>query len=290
MSPFTVLSSPVVLAFIAAILLGLAMIVAQRGVREVPTLPGAAFSNASGALFFWIAAPFFWDGAGITPFPFAIFVLVGIFFPAAVTLLMLEGNRRMGPSISAAISGTTPLFAYLGAVLLLGEALVGRGLIGTMAIVAGVAILVWRKGGTRGGFPAWVLTLPIGSALIRAIAQLLIKYGLAFWPNPFAAILIAYTASAATTGSLMLIRRERCPWSPALSWLAATGIMNGLGVLALYAAFRDGDVTVIAPIAAISPVVTLIVSALILREEELTARLMFGVLVTLGGVTLILLR
>jgi len=284
------LTSPTALAFLASILLGLAMIAAQRGVRDVPTLPGAAFSNLSGAVFFWLASPFFWEGGEITPMPFAIFVVVGIFFPATVTLLMLEGNRRMGPSISAAISGTTPLFAYLGAVLLLGEVLVGRGLLGTLAIVAGVAILVWRKGGTRGGFPVWTATLPVGAALIRAIAQLLIKYGLAFWPNPFAAILIAYTASAATTGSLMLIRRERCPWTPGLGWLALAGIMNGLGVLALYAAFRAGDVTVIAPIAATSPVVTLIVSALVLREEKLTVRLMLGVLVTLAGVTLILLR
>jgi len=285
-----VVSTPVALAFLASILLGLAMIVAQRGVRSVPTLPGAAFSNVSGAIFFWLVAPFFWDGDGISAVPFAIFVLVGIFFPAVVTLLMLEGNRRMGPSISAAISGTTPLFAYVGAVLLLGEALVGQGLAGTVIIVLGIAILVWRKGGARGSFPAWVVALPVGSAVIRATAQLMIKFGLALWPNAFAAILIAYTASAATTGSLMWIRRERCPWTPALAWLSLTGIMNGLGVLALYIALREGDVTVIAPIAATSPVVTLIVSALILREEKLTARLMLGVLVTLGGVTLILLR
>jgi drug/metabolite transporter (DMT)-like permease len=42
-----------------------------------------------------------------------IFALVGLLFPATVTLLTFEANRLMGPSVSGALSNLTPVFAVL---------------------------------------------------------------------------------------------------------------------------------------------------------------------------------
>jgi len=286
----TLSSSPIAFAILSAVLIGLAMIVAQRGVRTIPALPGTAIANTSAALLFWALAPIFWDAEAVPARSLAVFVMVGLFFPAGVTLLMLEGNRRLGPSITASVAGTTPLFAYLAAVIFLGEALVARGLLGTVVIVIGIAILAWRKGGIRGDVASAALVFPLSSAFIRAIAQNLIKYGLMSWPSPYAAIVIAYTASVAVGWALLGLRAERIPRAPALGWLVASGLMNGVGTLAMYAAFRYGEVTLVAPIVATAPLVTLTASAFILREERPTARLVGGVLVTLGGVALILLR
>ena len=43
----------------------------------------------------------------------AIFVLVGVFYPAIVTLLTYESNRQLGPTLTGAVSCTAPLFAVL---------------------------------------------------------------------------------------------------------------------------------------------------------------------------------
>ncbi len=284
------LSSPVALALVTSLLLGLAMIVAQRGLRSLPTLPGAAVANTSAALLFWALAPLFWSDADATPWSFGVFVLVGLFFPGGVTLLMLEGNRRLGPSITASIAGTTPLFAYLAAVAFLGEALVMQGLLGTAAIVFGIAALAWRRGGMPGQVASSALWFPLGSSVVRAVAQIMIKYGLTLWPSPYSAIVIAYTASAAMVWTLLRLRGERVPRCAALGWFVASGLMNGVGTLAMYAAFRHGEVTIVAPIVATGPLVTLVASAIFLREEKLTLRLVAGVLITLSGVGLILVR
>ena len=266
------------------------MVVAQRGVRMIGSLPGTVVANSSALLLFCLLAPAFWDAATLPAGAAVIFVAVGIFFPAGVTLLMLEGNRRLGPSITASVAGTTPLFAYLAAVVFLGEALVVRGLAGTAVIVAGIALLAWRSRSLPGALAASGLAFPLGSALVRALAQNLIKYGLMLWPYPYAAILIAYTASSVVGWTLLGLRREHVPRVRALGWLVASGVMNGLGTLAMYAAFRDGEVTMVAPIVATAPLFTLVANAVILREEKPTLRLVSGVLVTLCGVALILLR
>lgn len=285
-----ILLSPVALAFLTSVLLGLAIVVAQRGVRSVPTLPGAAIANTSSLLVLLVVAPVFWSSEGATVGTLTLFVLVGLFFPGGVTLLMLESNRRLGPSVTASIAGTTPLFAWLAAVLFLGEAFVATGLLGTAAIVFGIAILAWRGGSVPGPVASVAALLPLSSAVIRATAHVLTKFALAIWPSPFAAIFIAYVASATVVWSLCRIKRERVPRRPAIGWFVLSGAMNALGTLAMYTAFKYGDVSVVAPIAATAPLVTLSVSAVFLREERLTLRLVTGVLVTLLGVGLILLR
>jgi drug/metabolite transporter (DMT)-like permease len=288
--PSGLLLSPIALAFVTSLLLGLAIVVAQRGVRSIGTLPGAAVANTSSLLTLLVFAPWFWSAEGATAGTLGIFVLVGLFFPGGVTLLMLESNRRLGPSMTASIAGTTPLFAWIAAVLFLGEAFVKTGLIGTAAVVVGIATLAWRRGGAPGRIASLAALLPLSSAVIRASAQVLTKFALAIWPSPFAAIFIAYIASAIVTSTLCRLKGQRIPRRPALGWFALSGSMNAIGTLALYTALKHGDVTVVAPIAATGPLVTLAASALILREEKFTLRLATGVMITLVGVTLILLR
>jgi drug/metabolite transporter (DMT)-like permease len=280
------LAAPIPLAFAAAILFGLAIVAAQLGLRTVPTLPGAAIANAAAAAAFALAAPWLWSDAGFAWSAAGIFMLVGLFFPATVTLLMLEGNRRLGASVTATVSGTTPLFVYIAAIALLGESLSAGGLAGTLVIVAGIATLA---GGGRLTLSRAML-LPLGSALLRALAQIVVKIGLVLWPSAFAATLIAYITSTAVTGTIVGVRREPMPRSRALGWFAASGLMNGMALMAMYSAFRDGEVSVVGPITATAPLVTLLVQVAVLRAERCTVRVVAGALLTSLGVALILLR
>jgi drug/metabolite transporter (DMT)-like permease len=288
----TALSAPIPLAFVASALFGLAIVAAQLGVRTVPTLPGAVVANASAALFFWLAAPWFWSAAGFSPRALFLFALVGLFFPAMVTLLMLEGNRRLGPSLTAGISGTTPLFTYVAAIALLGETLTLGGWLGTLVIVVGIAVLTGH-GGVRNAhrlFSARSVAFPLGSAVIRAVAQILVAFGLLLWPSPYAATLIAYTTSTVVVALILLLRGDVIPARMALGWFAASGLMNGVGLVAMYKAFQHGEVSVVAPIVATAPLVTLGVHVVLMRAERVTARLFTGMALTALGVVLILLR
>ena len=71
-------------------------------------------------------------------------------------------------------------------------------------------------------------------------------------------------------------------------WFATVGICNGVAVLLTYAALTTGDVSVVSPLIATYPVVTLIISALIVRSVDWNGRMVLGVLATVAGVAIIL--
>lgn len=71
-------------------------------------------------------------------------------------------------------------------------------------------------------------------------------------------------------------------------WFAVTGICNGLAALTLYAAVQNGPITLVAPLLATYPLVTVVLSALVLSHVRITVRLVAGTLLTVCGVVLVL--
>ena len=71
-----------------------------------------------------------------------LFALSGCLFPAAVTLLTFEANRRVGPAITGALGNLSPLFAILIAFLVLGEVPRSGQLVGVAVILAGVLLII----------------------------------------------------------------------------------------------------------------------------------------------------
>lgn len=277
-------------AALSAALFGAALVTTHFGLKTLDAATGARVSIPAATLLFWLLTPFV-DLAGWQATAVGIFALVGVFFPAAVTLLTFEANRRLGPTVTGAVGSTTPLFAVLGAALFLDEALGVRELSATSLIVLGsVALARPRRAGAPQPQPG-AIGLPWSAAALRAVAQVLSKAGLALWPNPFAAALVGYTISSAAVWGAALRRTAR----PKLdrrgaAWFAVTGILNGVAVLCLYQALSTGPVTLVSPIVATYPLFTLILSALVLREERMSGMLLGGVMLTVAGVILLLAR
>src|SRR5207244_63972 len=76
---------------------------------------GAAISIPTATLLFAAAAPFALDLSRFSATAALLFALVGLFFPAVVTLLNFRSNELLGPTVTSTVSGTTPLFALVGA-------------------------------------------------------------------------------------------------------------------------------------------------------------------------------
>jgi len=276
-------------ALAAAAGLGAAMITTRLGLRYATPLAGAAIGVPSTTLMFWCLAPFLFDGADFSLGAAGIFALVGLFFPAAVTLLTYTGNQHMGPTITSAISCTTPLIALLGAIAFLGETLTTGNLLGTAAIVLGMLALTWSGNARTRAWPLWAIALPLAAAAIRALAQVLTKAGLMLWANPYAAGLIGYTASAAV---ILLAARlggaRGARDARATPWFVATGMLNGASLFLMYTALLKGQVATVSPIIATYPLFTLALSMLYMRQERLTPRLVAGVVLTVMGVMVLL--
>ncbi len=283
--------APVLLALLAACQFGAALVVTQFALRHAPPAAGARVSIlASGALlggvalFLVLIAP---AGATIRTADWrgaAIFAAVGLVFPVAVTRLTFEANRRLGPNLAGALGNLAPVFAVLGALLLLAQVPSPAQAVGLGAIATGVAAISLARG-TDGAWPLAAALLPLAAAAIRGLVQPVTQWGLAFWPSPLAAAAIGYAVSAFV---VIATTRAARPSAAALAWFAGVGLCNGGAVLTLYAALAAGPVALVAPLVATYPLITLALVRLLPGRAPLPPAARVGIAATVAGVMLLL--
>jgi len=262
------------------------------GLRSLDARSGAAISLPTGMVLFLLVSPFVLDLSGFVLHAVLLFALVGAFFPAAVTIITFESNHRLGPTITGTISSTAPLFALVAAAWLLGEHIPAKATVASMGIVGGVALLTWKSGGTRAGVWSWSLALPLLGAILRGLAHAVAKGGLLLWPNPYVASLIGYTVSSAAVVAVNRLPRvgKAKARKGAVAWFIVTGVLNSGGLLLLYAALAKAPVAIVAPIVAAYPLVTVILSAAILREETFSVLSVMGAALTVASIGYLVIR
>ncbi len=278
--------SALILAILAALCFGAGMITSRIGLRHDDARTGAAISIPTATLLFVIAAPFTVELSAFNLTAALIFALVGLFYPALVTLLTFRANEELGPTVTSAISGTAPLFALLAAALLLGEQIPPQAAIAALGVAAGVALLSWRPGAAPGLRSGRALVWPVAGAIVRGVAQAGAKAGLLLWGNPFAAGVIGYlVSSTAVLGAEQLRSGGRKAVSrDGLLWFAATGAINGGAMVLMYSALAVAPVSTVAPVIAAYPLVTALASALFLRGEKISAQIICGAILTVTAI------
>ena len=136
------------------------------------------------------------------------------------------------------------------------------------------------------GDPVWELfTHPTpGSAQPASRAR---RYG----PWPIVAVLIGYTVSSAVLIGSAFVRDRTYirRFNPrGALWFGGIGLCHGLAVLSLYAALGYGPLALVSPLAACYPLATLLLSLALLKYEPITSQLVSAVLLTVGGVILLI--
>lgn len=282
----------ILLAFAAATFLGVGLVLTQFGLKYIHPLSGAAISVPSFTICFLLMSPILLAGQIIVWSAVPIFAAVGLVFPALLTLLTFAANRSLGPVVTASLGNLSPMFAVLLAVVVLGEPLSVRQFAGLLLIVAGVLVITVTRTEAMRNWRTWVLLLPLGAAAIRGVIPPVIKVGLDIWPNAMAAGLTGYIFSSITVLMVERVRNGRFLVRGPLAgwlWFAVTGICNGIGTLLLYAAVGAGRVSVVVPIIASYPIVTVGLNMLVFGWTQGALRLALGTALTVGGVVLILL-
>ncbi len=281
----------VLLAILSALCFGVGMVTGRIGLRTLDPRTGAAISIPTATVLFLVAAPFSidWPAFNLSAAIInatIIFALVGLVYPAVVTLLTFRANEELGPTVTSAISGTAPLFALLAAGLFLDERVPPQAAVAAAGVALGTALLSWTPGAIRTGLTGKALLWPVAGAVLRGLAQAGAKAGLLLWPNPFAAGVIGYVvSSAAVIGADRLRHAPRtAPARHSVLWFGATGILNGGAMLLMYAALAIAPVSTVAPVIAAYPLVTVCISALFLRGETLTRRMVGGAMIIVAAI------
>ena len=280
------------LSLIAAALFALGLQFSRKGLNHGDYKIGTWLNILSASLAFWLCAPWVLPPSQWSWTAFFIFVGIGFAMPLISSHCAFAATKLLGPTISATFAGVSPLFTATFAVLVLGEVMTPGIALGTAAIVAGIIVLSWQ-GKARSDWPLWALGLPLAASLIRALSQGFTKIGFEDIPSPFFAALVGYSVSAVLATSLNLYRGESLPplrQRPGLNWFVLAGFINAGAIAFLYIALRKGELVVVGPAVSTYPVFTLLLSALVFRQEQIGWRKIVGVGLVVPGVALIASR
>jgi drug/metabolite transporter, DME family len=276
------------LALASALCSALATILISRGLLRYGPYTGAWVNLAVGTACVWIAVML---GGGVgrpTLAGVAYFALAGLIGTFGGRLLRFISIETVGASMSAALINLSPLIASVLAIIVLGEQVTPPIVVGTLVIVAGTMLL--SAGGRSTGVRMVALLLPLTSAACFGVVAILRKIGLMGMTAVFGfavnvtAALVAYTAFLIATrqGPLMFCRGQ------SLVYFMLAGVAENVGVFLLLEGLSRGTVSVVAPLASVSPIFVLALSFFFLRGIDiLNRRIVLGTLLIVSGVYLI---
>ena len=279
---------PLLLALAAACLFGVATVISKRGLMSVDPQSASLVIIGTVVVLYLATSPLWMRAEDWFTPGFWIFVLNGFMHPFLSMYLALEATARTGPTVAATLSATAPLFASFTAVAFLGESIDAWISVGTVATVMGVMALSWSPRGA-GALLRITLLFATGAAIVRGLNHTLGKFGLESMPNVFMAGFVSFTVSFCCallvyrlrTGTL-IVRLPRA----GLGYLVATGAVIAGAIVCMYGGLVSGQVVVVSPISAAYPLFPLL-TALMFKQERLSAKLALGVFLVVGGVVLI---
>ena len=221
------------------------------------------------------------------------YIISGCMQPLFARALFYEGIIRIGVARAGPLRGVEPLFAAAIAMLVFNEQPGLQVYAGTVLIVGSL----WLITGKQKHSMQWRFIdalLPISAALISAISQTLRKQALQIVPDPFVAVAMVTTVSlilllgfVLATGRAQQFRMNR----NSLGFFLGAALVATTAQVANFIALGRGEMSVIIPLLNITPLFTVIFSALFLRKvETVNLRILCGAILMVGGVVLITSR
>ena len=276
-------------ALLAAIFFGLSAIPAKRGLSHTDTQTGALISILTVVAVFLISSPWWMRSQDWFTTGFWIFVATGLFHPALSLYFTLESMDRAGATVASTLAATSPIFAALTAMILLGESMTPLIAIGTLVTMCGVISLTWMPGTGITRVMRIALVFATAAAVIRGLVNTTGKFGLDLMPNAMMAGFLSHTVGGLGVLVFYRLRRGRLPLDMSGAGFRAFGLSGcfiAIAIACMYSALLRNSVTLVAPVIGAYPIFTLL-AALALKEEKITLHIAGGVAVVVAGVVLI---
>jgi len=279
------------LSLLTAISFGLSSILTRWGMRDSNPITGAMVGSLVQVLalsvIIAVNPPVELNLMGV-----AYFIASGLFASTLGRLLNYISIQRLGVSMSSTIIGANPLFSTFFAAIFLAEEVTPPVFVGTVLVVGGVAITSLKDGNVRELLSTVILT-PILAAAAYGASSVFRKLGVDLIPHaPFGALIGAATSLASfsiylvATGQLGLFKLTPGSWK----FFGLSGLAVTVAWLSMYSAFALGKVSVVSALIGTSPLFTLVLSRLFLRDtERLNTRIVLGCLSIVAGATVITL-
>jgi len=294
------LALAVAFAFLAALGFSSGYILIRVATQRVSAPTATFFTVLTGAvlvvaLAFSLKLP---EIQALTPTAYAWFAVMGIMAYPLARVLNNTAITMVGASRAAPMASMQPVFAFGLAMTLLGERpnqLVSGG---TLLVVVGL-VLVFLTGTTNASAER-VLTvkklgylLAIAGAAAFASRDVISRHVVSGLADPLVTAAFALTIGGcvllAITFRDVVNSVRRLP-ARYLVMCGLAGICQGLAVASLFQALSRAPVTVVSPINASGPLITLVLAHIFLRRlESINLFLVLGTLLSVAGVVLVVL-
>jgi DME family drug/metabolite transporter len=282
---------PPALALFAAVGFGCAAILLRRALSRTTPLAAALVSVTFTTVFVCLlaltTAPishlFTWR---ITPF-----LLAGIIAPGLSRLAYFFGIHRVGVARAMPLVSTSPVFAVVFAIALLGER-PGLLLFGGVGCIVMGGILLAGRGRTDAPWRRRDLILPLLAALGFAVRDNIFRFGFRDYAEPTLAAAAAALSSLVVMWLVGATQRGTGHMKitgGALAFLAGAGLAEALAYVSMLRAFSGGSVSVVSPLANTHGMFTVVLTAIFLRDvERITWRLATAAALIVVGIFVVM--
>jgi len=274
----------------AAFLFAVSHVVIRRGLVTSNAATGTIVSIIISAMLLWVVTPIFIPLSSFRTPAIWYFIAGGIFAPAVGRFMTFKAIERVGVARAVPISNTYPMFSSILAVLLLGESWPLQNILGTFFVILGVVILS-RTQSEKSQWRKIDLIYPASAAFSFAISSYLRKFGLLIANLPLMAAVVSATTALVFT---MIFQHAQGGWKTfvlsrqSFGWFVATGFAHTTAMLSSFYALSFGKIVIVDPLVSASPVLTLFLSTLFLKElESITPRVVLGAGCTVVGSILV---
>lgn len=206
--------------------------------------------------------------------------------------------RLVGANISGVLRRSSPLMAVTLGVVVLGEVLTGKSLLGILLIVTGVVFLGWTpwQSNSKTSFAklgAKGILTGVGAGLCYGVSPLMIKMALNSFSSPIAAVFISFVG-AAVVYALSHVKREKkellLTMDQRTFWMfSLAGLLVVFAQLSRFLALSMAPISVISPLFDVNPLLIIPLSYLFNRKLEIFSKsIIISTIVVAAGSFLLL--
>lgn len=285
----------IVFAFGSALFAGLTSILAKCGIKKTDSTVATAIRTIVVLFFSWLMV--FIVGSeseigSITPHTLIFLVLSGIATGASwlcyFKALQLGDINKVVP-----IDKSSTVLTILLAAILLGEGITLYSGLGIALIAVGTFLMIEKKD-VKNDVPKnkrWIF-YALGSAVFASLTAILGKIGISDVESNLGTairtgvVLVMSWIMVFVTGKQNKIKGIS---KKELGFICLSGLATGGSWLCYYKALHDGPASVVVPIDKLSILVTILFSYIVFREK-LSKKTAFGLVLTVGGTLLMLVK
>ncbi len=281
-------------AIASAFAFALLSLVIRRGQAHANAVSGVLIGLFVSLPPLFVATALLWEPGWWNPVAILYFAGAGLVGSTIGRTLLYMGIHHLGVSRAIPLNAPLPLVISLLAFAFLGERPGPFVWAGTLLVVGGCAGLTVKKGEDK----TWnrgFIWMPFVAVLGFAVSNVFRKVGILYLPSPLLGITVTSASGAfflfLFSRFLPPVYRPRLQWGKSWYFYGACGLLNSLAFFFQYAAVRHGDLSIVAPLSSTTPLFSLPLSWLLLRDlERVTGLVLAGTLLTVLGAALIAWR